>query len=143
MSKKAEEKQVFFQYFKAIQKGEEVNEKQIEQREQALQRAGGCVCQVCGMPFKSGQYAHKIANKEMWRKKYGAWIIDHTLNGEYVCSLSCNQSVDVGSSYGNHLEVIADIIIAEYKKMWGVEGIKKLTDKLLEEYKKLGVCDGQ
>jgi hypothetical protein len=34
-------------------------------------------------------------------------------------------------------------IIAEYKKMWGVEGIKKLTDKLLEEYKKYGVCDGQ
>ena len=32
---------------------------------------------------------------------------------------------------------------AEYEKMWGVEGIKKLTDKLLEEYKKYGVCDGQ
>lgn len=139
MSKKAKERQMFFQYFKAIQKGEEVNEEQIEQREQALQRAGGCVCQVCGMPFKAGQYAHKIANKEMWRKKYGSWIIDHTLNGEYVCSLSCNQSVDVGSSYGNHLGVIADILIAEYQKMWGVSGIEKLTDKLLAVYKKYGV----
>ena len=119
-----------------------MNKVEIEQREHALQRAGGCVCQVCGMTFKAGQYAHKIANKEMWRKKYGSFIIDHTLNGEYVCSLSCNQSVDVGSSYGNHLEVIADILIAEFQKMWGAEGLVKLSDKLLEKYKLYGVENG-
>ena len=119
-----------------------MTEKQIEQREQALQRAGGCVCQVCGMPFKAGQYAHKIGNREIYRKKYGNWIIDHTLNGEYVCSLSCNNSVDVGSSYGNHLEVIADILIYEYQKMWGAEGLGKLSDKLLEKYKLYGVENG-
>ena len=119
-----------------------MTDEEIEQRQKALSRSCG-ICPICNKPMQAGQYAHKIANKEMWRKKYGSFIIDHTLNGEYVCSLSCNNSVDVGSSYGNHLEVIADIIIAEYKKMWGVEGIKRLTDKLLEEYKKLGVCDGQ
>ena len=116
-----------------------MNDEQKKQREQALMRAGGCVCQVCRKPFRAGQYAHKIANKEMWRKKYGTFIIDHTLNGEYVCSLSCNQSVDVGSSYGNHLDVIADIVIYEFQKMWGAEGLGKLSDKLLEKYKSLGV----
>ena len=115
-----------------------LNGQQIEQRQEALKR-GGCVCHICGKPFQNGQYGHKIANKEMWRKKYGSWIIDHTLNGEYVCSLSCNQSVDVGSSYGNHLEVIADILIYEYMKTWGVSGLDKLSDKLLEKYRGLGI----
>ena len=119
-----------------------MTEGQKEQREQALMRAGGCVCQICGKPFRAGQYAHKIANKEMWRKKYGSFIIDHTLNGEYVCSLSCNQSADVGSSYGNHLEVIADILIYEFIKLWGAEGLNRLSDKLLEKYNKLGVKIG-
>lgn len=121
-----------------------MNEREIEQRQKAYSRSCG-VCAVCGKPLSQGQmqYAHKIPQKEMYIKKYGTWVIDHTLNGEMVCSLACNQSVDVGSSYGNHLEVIADILIAEYKKMWGIEGVKKLTDKLLEEYKKYGVIDGQ
>ncbi len=109
---------------------------QIEQREEALQRAGGCICQACGKPFVAGQYAHKIANKKLWREKYGSWVIDHTLNGEYVCSLSCNASVDVGSSYGNHLEVIADILFYEYEKTWGAMGLNKLSEKILKEYEK-------
>ena len=112
-----------------------LNGQQIEQRQEALKR-GGCVCHICGKPFQNGQYGHKIANKEMWRKKYGSFIIDHTLNGEYVCSLGCNQSVDVGSSYGNHLEVIADILIYEYMKMWGAVGLNKLSDKILKEYER-------
>ena len=116
-----------------------LSDQQVEQRAEALLRAGGCRCHICGKVFQNGQYGHKIANKEMWRKKYGTFIIDHTLNGDYVCSLSCNQSVDVGSSYGNHLDVIADIVIYEFQKMWGAEGLGKLSDKLLEKYKSLGV----
>ena len=115
-----------------------MTEREIEQREEALMRSSG-ICPVCNKPIISGQYAHKIGNREIYRKKYGNWIIDHTLNGEYVCSLSCNNSVDVGSSYGNHLDVIADILIAEFVKMWGAEGLGKLTDKLLEKYKQMGV----
>ena len=113
---------------------------QREQREKALARSCG-VCPVCGKPLREGQmqYAHAIPQKEMYIKKYGTWVIDHTLNGELVCSLACNQSVDVGSSYGNHLDVIADILIAEYVKMYGAEGLGKLTDKLLEKYKQMGV----
>ena len=112
-----------------------MNEREIEQRKKALSRACG-ICPICKKPMQAGQYAHKIGNREIYRKKYGNWIIDHTLNGEYVCSLSCNNSVDVGSSYGNHLEVIADILIYEYKKMYGFAGLGKLADKITAEYKK-------
>lgn len=109
---------------------------QKEQREKALARSCG-VCAVCGKPLISGQmqYAHAIGQREIYRKKYGSFIIDHTLNGKMVCSLACNQSVDVGSSYGNHLEVIADILIYEYMQMWGVSGLGKLADKITEKYK--------
>ena len=115
-----------------------MTEQQRIQREKAYSRSCG-ICPVCNKPIVSGQYAHKIGNREIYRKKYGSWIIDHTLNGEYVCSLSCNNSVDGGSSYGNHLDVIADILIAEFVKLYGAEGLGKLTDKLLEKYKQMGV----
>lgn len=109
---------------------------QIEQRQKAMGRSNG-LCPVCGKPLISGQmqYAHAIGQREIYRKKYGSFIIDHTLNGKMVCSLACNQSVDVGSSYGNHLEVIADILIYEYMQMWGVSGLGKLADKITEKYK--------
>ena len=112
-----------------------MTEKQIEQREEALKRSCG-VCAVCGKPimYGAGQYAHKIPQKEIYKKKYGSFIIDHTINGEYVCSLSCNQTIDVGSSYGNHLEVIADILIYEYMKMYGADGLGKLADKIIKQY---------
>lgn len=115
-----------------------MTEKQLGQRLEAIERMTG-TCPICNKPIITGQYAHKISNKEMWRKKYGSFIIDNTLNGEYVCSLDCNASVDVGSSYGAHLEVIADIIINEFVKMWQAQGLEKLTDKLLKKYKEMGV----
>lgn len=111
-----------------------------KQRETALNRSCG-VCKVCGKPLcgSSGQFAHKISNKEMNRKKYGSWVIDNTCNGEYVCSLECNASIDVGSSYGNHLDVIADILIYEFEKMWGLNGLEKLAEKLTKKYKNRGM----
>ena len=119
-----------------------MNEREIEQRQKALSRSCG-TCAVCGKPLSQGQmqYAHAIPQKEMYIKKYGTWVIDHTLNGELVCSLPCNQSVDVGSSYGNHLEVIANILIYEYQQLWGIEGLGKLADKVLEKYKGLQNAD--
>lgn len=118
-----------------------MNEREIEQRQKALSRTCG-VCPICKMPLLRPQFAHKISNKIMWRNKYGSWVIDHTLNGELVDCLKCNQAVDIGSSYGNHLEVIADILIYEYQKMWGAEGLNKLSDKLLEKYNLYGVENG-
>lgn len=108
---------------------------EIMQRKEALSRFHG-ICPICKKPVITGQYAHKIANKEMWRRKYGSFVIDHTLNGEYVCSLACNNSVDVGSSYGNHLEVIADILIEEYRRMWGDRGLSELSKKILAKCQK-------
>lgn len=115
-----------------------MTDEQQEQRENAIIRSFG-VCKICGKPLQAGagQFAHKIPNKEMYRKKYGTFIIDHTVNGEYTCSLGCNASVDVGSSYGNHLDVIADILIYEYERLWGIDGLGKLADKLTEKYKKI------
>jgi hypothetical protein len=108
---------------------------ETEQRKIALANGNG-FCPICHKPLTQVQGAHRIANKEMWRRKYGSWVIDSPLNMVIVDSLSCNNSVDVGSSYGNHLEVIADILIYEYKKMWGLEGLGKLADKITKEYKK-------
>ena len=94
-----------------------MTEKQKQQREQALSRS--CyVCAVCGKPINSGapQYAHKIANTKANRAKYGSFFIDHTLNGEYVCSLGCNQKMNIGQNPGKCLALLADIIIYEIKK---------------------------
>lgn len=111
---------------------------QREQREIALKESSG-FCPICHKPLINMQGAHRIGNREIYRKKYGSWVIDHPCNIVIVDNLKCNASCDVGSSYGNHLEVIADILIAEYTKMWGAEGLNKLTDKLLEKYKAMGV----
>jgi hypothetical protein len=83
------------------------------------------------------QGAHRIGNREIYRKKYGSWVIDSPSNLVIVDCLSCNNSVDVGSSYGKHLEIIADILISEYEKMWGVVGLGYLADKLKEKYRGL------
>lgn len=87
---------------------------QREQREKALARSYG-FCAVCGKPLTSGQmqYAHKIGNTEVNRKKYGSFFIDSTYNGELVCSLACNATLDVGKSKGRQLEVLIDILTKE------------------------------
>ena len=108
---------------------------EIEQRKKALQTSNG-FCPICHKPLTTMQGAHRIGNREIYRKKYGSWVIDHPSNIVIVDNLKCNASCDVGSSYGNHLEVIADILIYEYKKMWGVAGLGKLADKITNEYKK-------
>lgn len=118
-----------------------MTKKEKEQRIKAYSRTN-CICPVCGgsiYQYGTPQYAHAIGNREVNRKKYGSFFIDSTYNGELVCSLECNAKCDVGGSYGAHLDVIADILIAEYVKMWGNEGLTKLTDKLLAEYSKRGI----
>lgn len=99
-----------------------MNEKEIKQREKALIRSCG-VCYVCGKPlcYGHGQYAHRIGNTDVNRKKYGSFFIDSTYNGEMVCSLECNASVDVGKSKGNILAVLSDILIKEIRDFNGDE----------------------
>ena len=93
--------------------------KQREQREIAFNRCGG-VCAVCGKPLYQGQaqYAHKIANTKTNRSKYGSFIIDHTLNGEMVCSLGCNHLMNIGFDKGKVLDLIADITLMEMRRFY-------------------------
>lgn len=94
-----------------------MNQAQKEQREAALRRSAG-VCAICGKPLNSGQpqYAHKIANTKANRTKYGSFYIDHTLNGGYVCSLECNQAMNIGMNKGKCLLLMADILMYEMRK---------------------------
>lgn len=96
-----------------------MTKKQKEQRERASVRAMG-FCAVCGKPLAEGQaqYAHKIGNTETNRKKYGSFFIDSTFNGELVCSLDCNASLDVGKSAGRILETLTDILTKEIKSFY-------------------------
>lgn len=90
---------------------------QREQRELALERSDD-LCAVCGKPLKQGQpqYAHKIANTKTNRSKYGSFVIDHTLNGAMVCSLGCNQAMNIGFNRGAVLNLIADITLMEMRR---------------------------
>lgn len=99
-----------------------MNSNQRDQREKALCRSNG-LCPVCKKPLSQGQmqYAHKIGNTEVNRKKYGSFFIDSTYNGELVCSLGCNASIDVGKSKGRILDTLADILIKEMKDFHGGE----------------------
>lgn len=97
-----------------------MTDRQKEQREKAKQRSCG-VCAICGKPLVYGQsqYAHRIGNTEVNRKKYGSFFIDSTYNGELVCSLECNASLDIGKSKGNVLNTLSDIIIKEIRDFIG------------------------
>lgn len=90
---------------------------QREQRELAMGFSDG-LCAVCGKPLNQGQaqYAHKIANTKTNRSKYGSFVIDHTLNGAMVCSLSCNQAMNIGFNRGAVLNLIADITLMEMRR---------------------------
>lgn len=95
-----------------------MNEREKEQRIKSLNRNCG-ICPVCGGSiYQNGtpQYAHKIANTKANREKYGWYFIDHPLNGEMVCSLSCNQSMNIGMNKGKCLELLVDIILKEIKE---------------------------
>lgn len=94
-----------------------MTKKQIEQREKAYAVANG-LCAVCGKPYagKQPQYAHKIANTKPNRQKYGSFIIDHPMNGAIVCSLKCNQTMNIAFNKGAVLALMADIVIFEIRR---------------------------
>ena len=95
-----------------------MTDKQKGQRQQALTRSGG-ICPICGgsiNQYGTPQYAHKIANTEVNRSKYGSFFMDHFLNGEYVCSLACNSSCNIGNNPGEVLKLLTDILLYEIKR---------------------------
>lgn len=92
-----------------------MTEAQEFQRRLALAKSGG-LCEVCGRPLNEGQPqgAHRIANTEPNRRKWGAWVLDHPLNISMTCSLGCNQACNIGNNPGACLELVGKIV--EYEK---------------------------
>lgn len=87
-----------------------MNRRELEQREKAGINA---ICPVCGgyiHRYGRPQYAHKIANTVANRRKWGSFIIDHPLNGVYVCSMKCNDACNIGFNPGAVLDLIAEIV---------------------------------
>lgn len=96
-----------------------MTEAEIYQRRQALSRSGGA-CEVCGASLAYGmQGAHRIANTEANRRKYGSFIIDHTLNIGIVCGLKCNDALNIGNNRGKVLSLLADIVTYEIRHFSG------------------------
>lgn len=95
-----------------------MTEAQEWQRRLALAKSGG-VCEVCGKPLTTPQGAHRIANTEPNRRKWGSLVMDHPDNIAMVCSLSCNQSCNIGYNPRACLELAQRIINKELLKMGG------------------------
>ena len=88
-----------------------MNESEKRQRRLALASSGG-LCEVCGKPLADGQMqgAHRIANTEPNRAKWGSWVIDHPLNIAMVCSLNCNQVCNIGNNPEKSLHLVQKIV---------------------------------
>jgi hypothetical protein len=94
-----------------------MTEAQIEQRRLQLAKSGG-VCEVCGMTLTAStwQGAHRIANTQMNRAKWGSWIIDAPENIAIVCSLKCNQECNIGYDPGECLKIVEQVLKREKRK---------------------------
>lgn len=81
------------------------------QRQKTLAESGG-VCEICFKPLSDGQAqgAHRIANTEPNRNKWGSWVIDHPLNIAMVCSLNCNQVCNIGNNPEKCLRLVKRIV---------------------------------
>lgn len=94
-----------------------MTEQQKQQRQYALTTSCG-VCAVCGKPLNTAnaQAAHRIANTQANRKKWGSLIIDHPLNVAMVCSLKCNDACNIGYRPNEALRLAFTILGAEMRK---------------------------
>lgn len=95
-----------------------MNEAEKLQRAEALAKCGG-VCEVCGKPLTAWQGAHRIANTNANRKKWGSWVIDSPLNIAIVCSLKCNDACNIGFNQGKCLKLVQKILQNELLKFGG------------------------
>ena len=93
---------------------------QSNQRAIALTTCGG-VCAVCGklLDWSTAQGAHRIANTQANRKKWGSLIIDHPLNVAMVCGLKCNDACNIGYRPYEALRLAFTILCAEMRKYEG------------------------
>lgn len=98
-----------------------MTQEEKEQREEALAHSDK-ICPVCGgsiYQYGTPQFAHKIAYTKANLSRYGKFFVNHYLNGEYVCSLGCNDAMNCGFNEGKVLGLMADILTYEIKKFSG------------------------
>ena len=90
---------------------------QSNQRAIAMATCGGR-CAICGKPLNTAnaQAAHRIANTQANRRKWGALVIDHPLNVAMVCSLKCNDACNIGYRPYEALRLAFTILGAEMRK---------------------------
>lgn len=90
---------------------------QSNQRAIAMATCGGR-CAICGKPLNTAnaQGAHRIANTQANRRKWGALVIDHPLNVAMVCSLKCNDACNIGYRPYEALRLAFTILGAEMRK---------------------------
>jgi hypothetical protein len=60
-----------------------------------LLKGNGINCPVCGKPMYMKQKAHILGQGERSRKLWGNEIIDYPLNSFDVCSLECNNAIQL------------------------------------------------
>lgn len=95
---------------------------QTHQRSMALAACGGR-CAVCGklLDRNTAQGAHRIANTQANRRKWGSLIIDHPLNVAMVCSPRCNDACNIGYRPYECLRLAFTILSAEMRKYEGAK----------------------
>ena len=86
-----------------------------EDKIEMLSRSGGR-CFVCGRPIERPQFAHRIANTKANRNKFGSFVIDSPMNGEIVCSLRCNDAMNIGNKPIECLRLAERIYSEEIRK---------------------------
>lgn len=89
-----------------------------ERREEQVRKQKFCA--VCGAPLRWGQpqWAHRIPKTKYFLEKYGDEIINHPKNLKLVCSLYCNDKVNIQNHPIEIRELVKDIresIIEEWK----------------------------
>ena len=88
-----------------------------EQRQEIFKR-DGYTCQACGESiyrFGTMQLAHRISQSVMNVKRYGKEVIHHPLNMASVCSLRCNDAMNIGFST-KQADELAEKIKRELRK---------------------------
>lgn len=81
-----------------------------EERLSIYSRDSG-ICQACGDPvdINSFEVAHRIANTKANRKRFGAHVIDHSLNKATTHPGRCNSAMNIGNNPGKCAELIRRI----------------------------------
>lgn len=73
----------------------------MQEQRQEIFRRDGYTCQHCGESiyrFGTQQIAHRIGQGKANVKRYGKEVIHHPLNMASVCSLACNDAMNIGFS---------------------------------------------